>query len=272
MGLLAFKWGRMAVVDESVVRAEIAKHEKVDTPEKPLTDEARAIVDSVGASGETKRLLDIRVPDLIDYQDAAYARRYAEVVKRAWQAEQKAVPGQTAFAESVARFLYKLMAYKDEYEVARLHSDPVFLARLDAQFPEGYTVQYHLAPPTLSKRDPMTGELIKKPYGPHMLSAFRWLAKFRRLRGGALDIFGKTEERRHERQLIVDYIAQVDQIIGTLSPANHAIAVQLARIPDLIRGYGHVKERHLKVAKEEEAKLLQAYRAPSPTAQVRVAA
>jgi len=164
------------------------------------------------------------------------------------------------------------MAYKDEYEVARLHSDPKFLAKLDAQFKDGYTVQYHLAPPTISKRDPMTGELIKKPYGPHMLTAFRWLAKFKGLRGGALDFFGKTEERRHERKLIEDYIAQVGEVAGSLSPGNHAVAVQLARVPDLIRGYGHVKERNMKVAKDEEARLLAQWRAPSPTPQVRVAA
>jgi indolepyruvate ferredoxin oxidoreductase len=272
MGLLAFKWGRMAVIDPDFVRAEIKKYEVVEElPE--LTAEARAIVDSVGASGETKRLLEIRVPDLIDYQSAAYAKRYAEVVKRALQGEQKAAPGQSAYAESVARFLYKLMAYKDEYEVARLHSDPKFLAKLDVQFKDGYEVQYHLAPPTISKRDPMTGELIKRPFGPHMLTAFRFLAKFKGLRGGPLDFFGKTEERRHERQMIEDYIKQIEWTLTTLTPKNHAIAVQLARIPDLIRGYGHVKERNVKLAKAEEARLLEAYRSPvTSISQVRVAA
>ena len=202
-----------------------SRNTKRSRTRRQISSEARAIIDSVGASGETKRLLEIRVPDLIDYQDAAYARRYADVVKKAAQAEQKAVPGQSGYAEAVARFLYKLMAYKDEYEVARLHADPKFIAKLDAQFKDGYTLQYHLAPPTFSKRDPMTGELIKKPYGPHMLAAFRFLAKFKGLRGGALDFFGKTEERRHERQMIEDYIAQVNQVCGTLTPANHAVAV-----------------------------------------------
>ena len=165
MGLLAFKWGRMAVIDPDFVRAEIKKYEAVEeVPE--ISAEARAIVDSVGASGETKRLLEIRVPDLIDYQDAAYARRYADVVKKAVQAEQKAAPGQSGYAESVARFLYKLMAYKDEYEVARLHADPKFIAKLDAQFKDGYTLQYHLAPPMFSKRDPMTGELHQEAVRP----------------------------------------------------------------------------------------------------------
>jgi indolepyruvate ferredoxin oxidoreductase len=131
MSLAAFKWGRMAVVDRAFVQAEIAKGPAVvsELPRAPaLGAEAGAIVDAVGAAGETRRLLEIRVPDLIDYQDAAYARRYAEVVKRALQAEKQAAPGLNGFAEAVARFLYKLMAYKDEYEVARLHTDPAFLA------------------------------------------------------------------------------------------------------------------------------------------------
>ena len=186
---------------------------------------ARAIVDSVGAQGETKRLLEVRVPDLIDYQDEAYAKRYADVVKRVVAAEQKAVPGKSGLAEAAARYLYKLMAYKDEFEVARLHTDPAFLAKLDAQFKHGYTVKYNLAPPTISKRDPVTGELQKRQFGPWMLTAFKMLAKFKGLRGGALDIFSKTEERRHERQLIEDYIKQLDEIAAKLNAANHAVAV-----------------------------------------------
>ena len=113
----------------------------------------------------------MRVPDLIDYQDEAYAKRYADVVKRVVAAEQKAVPGKSGLAEAAARYLYKLMAYKDEFEVARLHTDPAFLAKLDAQFKHGYTVKYNLAPPTISKRDPVTGELLKRQFGPWMLHA-----------------------------------------------------------------------------------------------------
>ena len=216
-----------------------------------------------------KRLLEIRVPDLIDYQDDAYAKRYADVVKRVMAAEQKAVPGKTGLAEAAARYLYKLMAYKDEYEVARLHADPAFLAKLDGQFKNGYTVKYNLAPPTISKRDPITGELQKRQFGPWMLSAFRMLAKFKGLRGGTLDMFGNTEERRHERQLIEDYIRQLDEISSKLNSANHGAAVALASVPDEIRGYGHVKERNIKAAKALEEKLLQAFRSAQP---VRVAA
>ena len=104
------------------------------------------------------------------------------------------------------------MAYKDEFEVARLHADPAFLAQARREFKHGYTVKYNLAPPMIAKRDPLTGELQKRQFGPWMLSAFRMLAKFKGMRGGALDIFSKTEERRHERQLIVDYINMVDEI------------------------------------------------------------
>jgi len=263
MSLAAFRWGRMAVVDRAFVEAEAAKGQGVvgELQRAPqLAANARAIIDSVGAQGETKRLLEIRVPDLIDYQSEAYARRYADAVKRVVAAEQKAVPGKTGLGEAAARYLYKLMAYKDEYEVARLHTDPVFLARLDAQFKNGYTVKYNLAPPMISKRDPVTGELQKRQFGPWMRSAFRTLAKFKNLRGGALDFFGNTEERRHERQLIDDYIKQLDEICAKLSSANHAFAVQLASVPDEIRGYGHVKERSLKDAKALEEKLLHAFR------------
>jgi indolepyruvate ferredoxin oxidoreductase len=160
------------------------------------------------------------------------------------------------------------MAYKDEFEVARLHTDPAFLAKLDAHFKHGYTVKYNLAPPTISKRDPVTGELLKRQFGPWMMTAFRMLAKFKGLRGGALDMFSKTEERRHERQLIEDYVKQLDEIAGKLNAANHAIAVQLASVPDEIRGYGHVKERNIKSAKALEEQLLRAFRSPQPVRQV----
>jgi indolepyruvate ferredoxin oxidoreductase len=268
MGLAAFKWGRMAVVDRAFVEAEMAKGQGSSVTElqraPQLSARARAIVDSVGAQDETRRLLEVRVPDLIGYQDEAYARLYADAVKRVVAAEQKALPGKSALAEAAARYLYKLMAYKDEYEVARLHTDPAFLAKLDAQFKHGFTVKYNLAPPTISKRDPVTGELLKRQFGPWMMSAFKMLAKFKGLRGGPLDIFGKTEERRHEQQLIDDYIKLLDEICARLTAANHAVAIKLACIPDDIRGYGHVKERSLKDAKAAEGKLLQLFRSPQP--------
>jgi indolepyruvate ferredoxin oxidoreductase len=221
----------------------------------------------VGAQGETRRLLEVRVPELVAYQDEAYARRYAEVIKRVVAAESKAVPGQTGLVEAAARYLHKLMAYKDEYEVARLHTDPAFAAQLDTMFPNGYSLKYNLAPPTISKKDPVTGHLIKQQFGPWMRSAFAWLKKFKGLRGGALDIFGKTEERRTERQMIDDYIKELDDICSKLSPVNHAAAVALISVPDEIRGYGHVKDKSIAEAKLLHEQRLQAFRNPQFQAQ-----
>ena len=272
MGLAAFKWGRMAVVDRAFVLAEIAKGEGsvAELPRAPeLTARARAIVDAVGAQGEVKRLLEVRVPELIAYQNQAYAQRYADVVKRVVTAERRTVPGASALGEAAARYLYKLMAYKDEYEVARLHTDPEFMAKLQAQFKQGYKLQYHLAPPLLSKRDPVTGELQKRSFGAWMLNAFKLLARMKGLRGGALDIFGKTEERRHERRMIEDYIKLLDEVASKLDTANHVAAVRLASLPEEIRGYGHVKDKSMAAAKALQAQHLQAFRNPQP---VRLAA
>ncbi|HEX7500626.1 MAG TPA: DUF6537 domain-containing protein, partial [Polyangia bacterium] len=267
MGLAAFKWGRMAVVDRAFVETEIAKGTAgvSELPRAPqLSAGARAIVDAVGAHGETKRLLEVRVPELTAYQDEAYAKRYADVVKRVLAAEHRAAPGQSGLGEAVARYLYKLMAYKDEYEVARLHTDPEFLANLRAQFKHGFKLQYHLAPPLLSRRDPVTGELQKRTFGPWMLTAFKLLARMKGLRGGALDIFGKTEERRHERQMIEDHIKLLDEVASKLATANHAAAVQLASVPDEIRGYGHVKEKSIIAARLLQEQRMQAFRNPQP--------
>jgi indolepyruvate ferredoxin oxidoreductase len=261
--LAAFRWGRMAVVDRAFVMAEIAKYApKVETP--PLSAAARAIVDLVGAQGETKRLLEVRVPDLIAYQDEAYAKRYAEAVKRVVTAESAKVAGQGALGAAAARYLYKLMAYKDEYEVARLHSDPAFKAQLDAMFPNGYSVKYNLAPPAISKRDPVTGHLIKRQFGSWMRSAFGVLAGLKGLRGGGLDFFGKTDERREERALIENYLKDLEQICAQLTPANHAAAVALASVPDEIRGYGHVKEKAIAEARQLHAQRWDEFRNPTP--------
>jgi indolepyruvate ferredoxin oxidoreductase len=272
MSLAAFRWGRLAVVDRAFVDAEAARlsggASVIALHRKPqLSPAARAIVDSIGAEGEVKRLAEVRVPELIAFQDEGYARRYAEVLQRVVVAEQRSVPG-SALAEAAARHLYKLMAYKDEYEVARLHTDPAFLAELDAQFPHGYSVKYNLAPPLLAKTDPATGHLQKKQYGEWMSRAFKRLAGLKRLRGSALDVFGRTAERRMERGLIEDYIALLEQILARLTPANHAAAVALASVPDEIRGYGHVKERSVALARELQAERLKAFLEPWQDRQV----
>ena len=165
----------------------------------------------------------------------------------------------------MARYLFKLMAYKDEYEVARLHSDPAFLARIDAMFEGEYSLNYHLAPPLTAKRNDK-GELVKKKYGPGMLRNFRLLARLKGLRGTPLDVFGRTQERRTERALIAQYRDSIEEVLQTLGSGNHAQALEIARIPEQIKGYGHVKERHLQAARARWAELMTAYRATVPPA------
>jgi indolepyruvate ferredoxin oxidoreductase len=153
------------------------------------------------------------------------------------------------------------MAYKDEYEVARLYSDPAFMRRIEGMFEGGYRLKFHLAPPLVNRPDPRTGEARKSEFGGWMLTAFRVLAKLKRLRGTPFDVFGMTEERRTERRLIGEYEKTVGELLERLDRDNQGIAVEIASIPDRIRGFGHVKRRHLNEAKKKEAELLAALRA-----------
>jgi indolepyruvate ferredoxin oxidoreductase len=155
------------------------------------------------------------------------------------------------------------MAYKDEYEVARLYTRPEFLQHVNAAFDGNFKLRFHLAPPLLSKPDPVTGAAKKSEFGPWMLTAFRVLARMKGLRGTALDLFGRTDERRMERQLIADYERTIEELLAKLDRDRHATAVAIASIPEEIRGYGHVKQRHLKAAKAREAELLAAFRSPA---------
>src|SRR5205085_10976537 len=158
-----------------------------------------------------------------------------------------------ALTEAVARALFKLMAYKDEYEVARLYTESDFLRRVSDQFEGDYRLRFHLAPPLTAERDPNTGHLQKRAYGPWMLGAFRVLAKLRRLRGTAFDPFGRTAERRMERRLIAEYETVFDEIAKGLTSQNHAVAIELAALPMEIRGFGHVKDANRERAKAKEA-------------------
>ena len=215
-------------------------------------------------STSLEEIIDRRVAFLTAYQDAAYAKRYVDFVTKVLATETARLPGRKALAEAVARYYFKLLAIKDEYEVARLHSDGDFAKRIAAQFEGDYKLVFHLAPPLMNKPDPVTGEAKKSAYGPWMMGAFRVLAKLKGLRGTAFDVFGRTPERRRERQLITDYEALIDELLPGLATHNHAIAIELASIPEHIRGYGHVKERHLKAAKAKEAELVAKYRAAHP--------
>ena len=179
-------------------------------------------------------------------------------------AEAAKAPGKCGLAEAVARNLFKLMAYKDEYEVARLYSDGAFLRQAAAEFDGKLRFTFHLAPPLLAKRDPATGEPRKMTFGPWMMRVFGLLAKLKFLRGTAFDPFGRSEERRTERKLVADYEAMLDEVLGKLTAENHHLAVGLAAIPEKIRGFGHVKARHLAAAKADEAALLDQFRSGTP--------
>ena len=163
----------------------------------------------------------------------------------------------------MAKSLYKLMAYKDEYEVGRLYSDGEFLKKLGTQFEGDYKLTFHLAPPLFADRDPATGQLKKREYGAWIMPMFRLLASLRRLRGTRLDIFGYTAERRRERHLIGEYEATVETLLAGLDQNNHALAVQIAALPETMRGFGHIKDKNIETAKEREATLLAAYRSPA---------
>jgi indolepyruvate ferredoxin oxidoreductase len=238
----AFEWGRRCAHDLAAVHAMFKAQSVIQFVKKPSLDETVAK----------------RVEFLTGYQDAAYAQQYKAFVDHVRAAETP-IGGGTALAEAVARYLFKLMAYKDEYEVARLHTDPAFTDKIAAMFEGDYKIVHHLAPPAISKKNDK-GELIKQPFGPWVRSAFGWLAKMKGLRGGALDIFGKTEERQTERALITEYRASVEELLRGLNANNRALAVDIARIPEDIRGYGHVKERHLKAARVKWQALMQRWR------------
>jgi indolepyruvate ferredoxin oxidoreductase len=209
------------------------------------------------------RLIAQQVALLTAYQNPAYARRYRESVERLRKVEAGVAPGgRLVLTEAVARNLAKLMAYKDEYEVARLHSAPEFLAELRSQF-EGepgkdYQLHFHLAPPMTAARD-AAGRLVKRSYGPWMMQAFSVLARFKGLRGTLLDPFGKTAERRRERALVEDYFALVRLFCETLAPEHLDTALELGRLPEKIRGYGHVKEKAMDAAAERRARLMALY-------------
>ncbi len=249
MNIAAFRYGRRAVTDPQAVEALV----------KPSDDET---IDSRRLSESFDERVARRVAFLADYQNARYATRYKQWAERARAAEAERVPGQDGFAEAVARYLFKLMAYKDEYEVARLYSGDSFRKQLKATFArEPARLEFHLAPPLLARRDPVTGEPKKMTFGSWMLPVFRVLASLRGLRGTPLDPFGYTHERRTERKLIADYETLLSELMQNLTPANHATAVALASIPEKIRGFGPVKERHLGIAKKEEAVLREQFRA-----------
>jgi indolepyruvate ferredoxin oxidoreductase len=254
--LAAFEWGRRAAFD-------LASVERAAKPAAGGQD-AGATVIALHTKKSVDALIAKRVELLTAYQDAAYAKRYETLVSQVRAAERGLTDGNAVgepLTEAVARNLYKLMAYKDEYEVARLQTDPTFLAKLKEQFEGDWKLNFHLAPPLLAKKDEK-GHLLKKQYGPWMLSAFKLVAKMKFLRGSAFDVFGKTEERRTERALIGEYEALLRELLAGLKAENHPLAIELANLPDGIRGYGHVKENNLKAVRVKWNDLLAEWRTP----------
>ena len=249
MNKAAFHWGRHA----AVAREEV---ERIAAPTPGTAS------DSGRTSESLIETLERRVAFLTDYQNEDYGSRYLNECQIVNGAEVTRATGQTQLSDAVARNLFKLMAYKDEYEVARLYTDGSFLKQVAATFDgDNLRFEFHLAPPFLARRDKTTGLPRKMSFGPWMMPLFRLLAKLKFLRGTAFDLFGYTAERRTERRLLEDYRTLLREIAGNLTPQNHHLAVALASIPEKIRGFGHVKQRHLAAAKAEEAMLLEQFRA-----------
>jgi len=252
MNRSAFIWGRMVAHRMDSVERLAGSH----------------ISGRAAAPRSLDELVVERMRFLVAYQNEAYAARYRGLVDEVRRAEQARAPGLSRLSSAVASGYFKLLAYKDEYEVARLYTDGDFQRKLRATFEDGFTLEFHLAPPLLARRDPETGEAKKRAFGPWMLRAFGLLAKLRGLRGTAFDPFGYQAERRLERKLIADYEALVRELIGALTLANYDLATRIALIPEQIRGYGHVKEKNLKAAKDLESRLLQEFRSGAASAKV----
>ncbi|CDN55649.1 Indolepyruvate ferredoxin oxidoreductase [Neorhizobium galegae bv. officinalis bv. officinalis str. HAMBI 1141] len=249
MNRAAFGWGRRAAVDvEAVARAAGL------TKSEPKAETLEEIVAR-------------RTAFLTDYQNAAYAARYAALVDVVKSAEAQ-LRGVTGFAEAVAKNAFKLMAYKDEYEVARLHRDRSFEKKLAEQFEGDFKIRHHLAPPMIAKIDQRTGHPAKIAFGAWIRPAFGVLEKLKFLRGTAFDPFGRTAERRMERQLIADYFALVTELSAGLDASNHALAVELAGLPDMVRGFGHVKLASITKFEKRKADLLAKWRAREPLVHV----
>ena len=244
--LHALNWGRLAAHDPKRFEELLARSAGDQVGEEPL-------------SQTLEELVARRVRHLTNYQDAAYARKYSEFVDRVRQVEAARVPGSTAITNAVAFSLSKLMSYKDEYEVARLYTNGDFLRRLKQQFDGNYKLNFHLAPPIFNPRDKATGKPRKVAFGPWMFTAFKWLAKFKGLRGTAFDVFGYTTERRTERRLVEDYRRTIEGVLPVLDRENAELVAKIAALPDVIRGYGHVKDENLRRYEQELATLLASF-------------
>jgi indolepyruvate ferredoxin oxidoreductase len=234
----SFLWGRRAAVD-------LKRVERTATPAQAIVVQMPQSLDSI---------VKKRVEFLTGYQDAAYAARYEALVARVRERESALGLG-NKLSLAVSKSLFKLMAYKDEYEVARLYTDGRFVEQLKTQFEGDFTLKFNLAPPLFAKKD-AKGHLVKAEFGSWMWSAFKLLAKMKGLRGGAFDVFGYTAERKMERALITEYRDMVEALVGKLDGGNHAAAIELASLPEQIRGFGHVKEKAVAEYRARKEELL----------------
>lgn len=246
----AFAWGRVMAQDPDRVLAEVEELKGPVTIQEPATD--------------LDEIISRRVDFLTGYQNARYAKRYSDLIAAVRVRESDVNPGVTTLSEAIARSYFKVLAYKDEYEVARLYTDPKFMRKVETMMDGDYHLKFHLAPPLFSKKDPDTGELKKKEYGQYMLKSFGFLSKFKSLRGTPLDIFGYQAERKHERKLITDFEQTVSELLAGLTRENHGLAVEIAALPMQIRGYGHIKEKALTIYEGEHAHLLEQFHSPEP--------
>ena len=253
--LEAFTWGRRVAHEPEVLARVFGSTHRTGQP----APHGATIVEFKRSGSEFEQLREHRAAFLREYQNDAYAEEYVSFVNAVSDAEMRAC-GTQRLALVVARYLFKLMAYKDEYEVARLYTDGEFLRSVSEQFEGDWSVHFHLAPPLFAKRDDK-GHLIKTKFGPRMLVAFRLLAKLKGLRGTWMDVFGYTAERRGERALIGEYRETVLAMLGKLSRGSLEKAVEVAGVPEEIRGYGHVKEAALLRAQGVRVRLLNEFEA-----------
>lgn len=237
-------WGRLAVTDRGYVEGIAAGHEERATVAAPMT---------------LAQIVEDRAAKLVQYQGASHAARYRELVERVSRAESAIGDAHDALAMAVARYYYKLLAYKDEYEVARLQTDPAFRQRLAEEFEGDLRLSFHFAPPLFQRRDPETGRYPKREFGAWMAPLLKGLARLKFLRGTVFDPFGYAAHRRQERQLIVDFERDLARVMGGLTPQNHGIAVEIASLPESIRGYDTVKDASIGRATESRARLFERF-------------
>ena len=238
MNKQAFTWGRLAAHDMARVRGVIQFRTRAASPTRTLDEQ-----------------IAYRAKFLSEYQDHTYADRYVAAVDTMRKAETAALPASAELTEAVAKNLFKLMAYKDEYEVARLYTDGSFAKKLAEKFDGDFRLKFYLAPPVFARRDKATGHLQKKEFGGWTIHAFRLLARLRFLRGTAYDPFGRSAERKAERKLIEDYLAMIEQRTAALKAEQIPLLARLARLPEMIRGYGHIKEENIGKARAEKVRL-----------------